>query len=95
MGIDVLKINISASELARLFSRTRSTIDYWTRVKGLPVNESGTYNVKRSILWLERYYKSSAKPKVKNSGQIGFSHGNRYDRSYSWESPETDRFFDN
>ena len=58
MRIDVLNINVSASELARVFSRTRSTIDYWTKSKGLPVNESGSYNVKKSILWLEAYLRN-------------------------------------
>ena len=56
---------VDINELGRLFSRSAATIKFWTTKKGLPRRPDGNYDLKSSIFWLEKYYRTSAKPKVK------------------------------
>ena len=63
----ILRTNfyVDVNELGRLFSRSASTIKFWTEKKGLFRQPDGNYNLRSSIFWLEKYYRNSAKPKVK------------------------------
>ena len=56
---------VDVNELGRLFSRSAATIKFWTEKKGLVRQPDGSYNLRSSIFWLEKYYRNSAKPEVK------------------------------
>jgi len=55
---DVLNIEVTPAELARIFGRSLGAIQFWTEHKGLHRNSNGLYNLRQSFLWLEKYYKS-------------------------------------
>jgi len=58
-------LSVDVNELGRLFSRPAATIRFWSTKKGLPQRPDGNYDLKSSIFWLEKYYRTSAKPQVK------------------------------
>ena len=49
---------LSTNELARLFGRSSGAIEFWTKRKGLPRRDDGKYDLKNSLLWLEKYLQS-------------------------------------
>lgn len=66
--VDVADLCVSVRELARLLSRSRSTIEFWWREKGLPRTAGGLYSVKAVLLWLESHYRQTRTRTVGGTG---------------------------
>lgn len=57
--------NVTSAELSRLFGRSPGAIQAWVKYNNLQRNVDGTFNLKKSIRWLENHYRQSATIKIK------------------------------
>lgn len=51
---------VTMMQLVEIFSVTRQAIDKWYRQKGLPRNGDGTFDMRSTISWFERYIDARA-----------------------------------